>query len=206
MKAFGRTTSFGRALAGAAALGFVLAALPAGADESAAPGTQFNAVLETQDISTKNAQVGDGFTMKVISPYPGDDTNFAGARLRGHVADVQAGGQGHTAKLVLRLDSIVFASGESEKVTGAVSTAPAKPDNTTARKAIGAGAGAAVGSQTVGRILGGTLGSVVGLVGGAAAGFAYAKNNRPNLNLARGTATTATTWSDISVPRRQGSE
>jgi hypothetical protein len=189
---------------GLAVLSFALVALPARAAQEAAPGTQFNAVLQTQDISTKNAQAGDGFTMKVVAPYPAADPSFAGALLRGHVAEVQSAGQGRTARLVLRLDSIVFPSGESERLSGSVSISAAKKDNTTARQAIGAGAGAAVGSQTIGRILGGTLGSVVGLVGGAAAGLAYARNDRANLDLAQGTLTTATTWSDIEVPRRQG--
>lgn len=182
------------------------ATLPASADEAIAAGTEFQAALESQDINTKNAQIGDGFTLKIVPPYPADDTNFAGARLRGHVADVQSAGQGRPARLVLRLDSIVFPDGESQRISGSVSTTVAKPDNTTARKALGAGAGAAVGSQTVGRILGGALGSVVGLVGGAAAGYAYAKNNRPNLSLSHGVVTTATSWSDIEVPRRQAPE
>jgi hypothetical protein len=197
-----------RALAaGTTALSFALAALPVrAAQQDSAPGTQLTAVLETTDISSKSAQVGDGFTMRVVSPFPNEDPNFAGARLRGHVADVQSAGQGRPARLVLRLDSIVFPDGTSERVSGTVSTAAEKKDNTTTRQALGAGAGAAVGSQTIGRVLGGTLGSVVGLVGGAVAGLAFARNNKPNVNLARGTVATVTTWSDIEVPRRQGNE
>jgi uncharacterized membrane protein len=66
-------------------------------------------------------------------------------------------------------------------------------ENTTARKALGAGAGMAVGSQTIGRILGGSAGAVVGMLGGAAGGYAYANNQKANFNLAKGAAATMQT-------------
>jgi hypothetical protein len=191
----------------ACALLLALCALPALAQEYVLPeGTQIAAVLATDDIDTKTAQVGDGFTMDVVAPYPDGDQNFAGARLRGHVSDVQAAGQGRQARLKLAFDSIVFSNGESAPVSGVVTSQAAKSDNTTTRKGLGAAIGAAIGSQTIGRILGGSAGSVVGLLGGAAGGYLYAANNKPNLDLARGTALNVETSADVEIPRRQAAQ
>jgi hypothetical protein len=195
------------ALAGCVAASFaVAAALPAFAQYSLSEGTQISAVLATPDIDTKTAQVGDGFTMDIVRPYPNGDANFAGAKLRGHVADVAPGGQGKTPRLRLAFDSIVFPNGDSMPVSAAVTTQSSKSDNTTARKGLGAAIGAAVGSQTIGRVIGGSAGSVVGLLGGAVGGFLFANNNKPNITLAKGTAVNVQTTTDVEVPRPQARE
>ena len=207
------TSRFGRAVASAAcALAVAFAALPASAQSTVAAGTQINAVLASSDLNTKNAQVGDGFTMDVVSPYPADsaypngDPNFAGARVRGHVASVAATGQGKPASMQLAFDSIVFANGTSRPIAGTVTKMGSKSDDTTVRKGLGAGLGAVVGSQTVGRIIGGSVGSLVGIAGGAAAGYAYAKNNKANFNLAKGAAVSLQTTTAVAVPRRQATQ
>ena len=168
--------------------------------QSLPAGSTINAVLDSNDIDTKNAQQGQEFTMSVVPPIPSDA--FYHAVIHGHVAYVTPGGQGKTAHLRLALDEISLRNGQTYPLNGDVVKMATKAENTTARKALGAGAGAAVGSQTVGRLLGGTLGSVVGLVGGAAGGYAYAKNDRPNLDLPRGASVQIQTTSSI-VPRRQ---
>jgi len=188
------------------ALAFALCALPASAQYTLSEGTQISAVLATDDINTKNAQIGDGFTMNIVQPYPNGDPNFAGARLRGHVSDVAPGSQGKAARLQLAFDSIVFPNGDSVPVSGTVMNQTAKADNTSTRKGLAAAIGAAIGSQTLGRIFGGSAGSVVGLLGGAAGGYFYAANNKPNLDLARGTAVNIQTNADIEVPCRQAQE
>jgi uncharacterized membrane protein len=81
-----------------------------------------------------------------------------------------------------------------------------KKDNTTARQALGAGAGAAVGSQTVGRVIGGSAGSVIGLLGGAIGGLAYARNDKANYDLAPGQTVTIQTEHALDVPRRQAGQ
>jgi len=168
-----------------------------------AQGTQISAVLATPDINSKTAQIGDGFTMDIVRPYPNGDANFAGAKLRGHVADVAPGGQGKAPRLRLAFDSIVFPNGDSMPVSAAVTTQSTKSDNTTARKGLGAAVGAAVGSQTIGRVIGGSAGSVVGLLGGAVGGFLFAGNNKPNITLAKGSAVDLQTTADTEVPRPQ---
>jgi outer membrane lipoprotein SlyB len=201
------STRVGR-IAAAAAVAFALSlpALPAAAQATVPANTAINTVLDTQDINTKNAQAGDGFTMDVVSPYPAGDDSFAGARIRGHVAEVIAGGQGRSARLRLAFDSIVFADGRSVPIQAAVASTQAKNENTTTRRGLGALVGAAIGSQTIGRIIGGSAGSVVGLLGGAAGGFLYAKNDKPNFNIAKGTAIVIDTTQPLEVPRRQAGQ
>jgi hypothetical protein len=145
--------------------------------------------------------VGDQFKATVTEPYA--TRYLRGATVYGHVAAIQSGGQGRTAHLKLSLDRIVFADGQAQPISAYSTTINEIKDNTTARKAIGAGAGAAVGSQTIGRILGGTLGSVVGIAGGAAAGYAYAKNDRPNFDVQTGARMVFVVSQPVSVPRRQ---
>jgi hypothetical protein len=192
--------------AGISALAFAVCALPAAAQYTLSQGTQISAVLASDDINTKTAQIGDGFTMNIVQPFPSGDPSFTGAVLRGHVSDVAPGSQGKAARLQLAFDSIVFPNGDSVPVSGTVMNQTAKADNTTARKGLAAAIGAAIGSQTIGRIIGGSAGSVVGLLGGAAGGYFYAANNKPNLDLARGTAVSIQTNTDVEIPRRQAEE
>jgi hypothetical protein len=194
-------------LIGAATLlAFALAATPAFAGEHVPAGTIINTVLDTQtDLSTKSSQVGDGFTLRVTSGN-GGDPNLRGAVIRGHVADVRSAGQGRTSVLTLAFDSIVYPDGRSAPISGTVTKMGGKYDNTTARQALGAGAGAAVGSQTIGRVIGGAAGSVVGILGGAVGGLAYARNNKANYDLAPGQAVVIQTTHSLNVPRRQAGQ
>jgi len=170
-----------------------LQAAPARAASSIPAGTKFYCVLGSPDINTKNAQPGDQFVMDVVQPYPNGSQRFAGAKIYGHVASARSAGQGRTAQLNLTFDKVVLANGQVGQVSGEMIAAKTVSENTTARKALGAGAGMAVGSQTVGRILGGSAGAVVGMLGGAAAGYAYANNQKANFNLAKGASTVVKT-------------
>ena len=178
-----------------------LAAAPAFAATTIESGTRIVAHLSTPDIRTNKTQVGDTFHAHVQPPFA--TKYLRGAVAYGHVAAVQSAGQGRTAHLQLALDRIVYSDGQSASVSAYSTSIARVKDNTTARKALGAGAGAAVGSQTVGRLLGGTLGSVVSLVGGAAGGYAYAKNNRPNFDVPTGARLEFVTQGSALVPRRQ---
>jgi len=202
-----RVPRFDRAvLAVALAAGVLFAATAADAQSTLPVGSTINTQLTSADINTKNAKDGDRVTMQVVAPYPNDNASFAGATVNGHVADVRSAGQGKAARLVLAFDSITFANGRNEPVSGSVLHMDSKKDNTTARKALGSAAGAAVGSQTIGRILGGSAGSVVGLLGGAAAGLAYASNNKANFNVATGAHVAIQTNSTVAVPLRQAGQ
>ncbi|MGP6159853.1 MAG: hypothetical protein ACLPYS_20545 [Vulcanimicrobiaceae bacterium] len=176
---------------------------PAAAPETTLPGSALNAVLSSPDINTKSAKAGDGFTMVVVPPYPGGDQDFAQSTIHGHVADVTGAGQGRKASLKLAFDSITFASGQTQPISGSIIKIETKNEDTTARQALGAGAGAAVGSQTIGRILGGAFGSLVGILGGAVGGFLYGSNDKANFDVATGARATIQTSTPIEVPRRQ---
>jgi uncharacterized membrane protein len=165
------------------------------------PGSTIVVHLSSPDIRTNKNRVGDQFHAHVTAPYA--TKYLRGAVVYGHVSEIQSAGQGRTAHLQLALDSVAEADRQTAPISGYSTSIAEIKDNTTARKALGAGAGAAVGSQTVGRLLGGTLGSVVGLVGGAAGGYAYAKNNRPNFDVATGASMTFVTEGTAVVPRRQ---
>jgi hypothetical protein len=169
-------------------------------------GEHIHAVLSSQDINTKNAQVGQTFTMRVVPPFPNDDQALANATIDGHVEDVQSAGQGRKAVLTLAIDRITYPNGTASGIHAYVSAVDETKDNTTTRKALGAGVGAAVGSQTIGRLLGGALGGVVGIAGGAAAGYAYANNNKPNMNVAHRSPITLTLTRPLYISRRQASE
>jgi hypothetical protein len=176
------------ALAAFAALAFVAAGLAASTPASAAipVGTKFNVHLATQDINTKNAQPGDQFVMYVIAPYPNGNTRYAGAKIYGHVASARSAGQGRKAELDLAFDKLVLTDGTVGQLSATMIKAQTVSENTTARKALGAGAGMAVGSQTIGRLIGGAGGAVVGMLGGAAGGYAYANNAKANFSLVKG--------------------
>ncbi len=189
----------------AAAAAFTVASFaPALAKLYVPSGSVIHAYLSSADINTKNAQAGQPFTMQIAPPYPGGHSSLAGATLYGHVISARSAGQGRKAVLQLGFDKIVLPDGESAPLSGTISKVQSTSDNTTARKALGAGAGAAVGSQTIGRILGGTLGSVVGLAGGAAGGYLYAKNDRPNFNIAKGASATIVTTHSMELRQARG--
>ncbi len=174
-------------------------ALPAAAAVSLPSGTQLHAVLSSSDVNTKNAQPGDPVTFSVVEPYPNGRTTFANATIRGHVAEVSKASQGKKAVMRIGFDSITLRDGEHGPVSGEVVALKTVSENTTARKALGAGAGMAVGSQTIGRILGGSLGGVVGTLGGAAAGYAYANNAKANFSVVKGAPATIRTTSSTEL-------
>jgi len=132
-----------RIAAAAAAVVIGAMAIPASAQSTIPPGTEIAVHLSSPDIRTNKNQVGDGFKARVTEPYA--TKYLRGATVYGHVAAIQSGGQGRTAHLKLALDRIVFSDGQAQPIQAYSTSINEKKDNTTARKAIGAGAGAAVG-------------------------------------------------------------
>ncbi len=169
-------------------------------------GSTINTQLTSADVDTKRAKDGDLITLQVIPPYPSGEQTLQGASIHAHVASVRPAGQGRPALLTLAFDSITFADGRNEPISGSVLKMGAKKENTVARKGIGSAVGAAVGSQTIGRLLGGTLGSVVGIAGGAAAGYAYGSNDKPNFDLSTGSQVQIQTSQPLEVPRHQAGQ
>lgn len=148
---------------------------------SLAAGTTITANLSSNDINTRNAYVGQPFSMTVVQPYPNGDSSYAGATVYGHVSNVVSAGQGRKAYMGLTFDKIVLRDGRSAHLTGHVIAAATKEQNMIARDAIGAGVG-----MVVGNYIGKHVGTNLGGLAGAAGGYLYASNMKANLNLAKG--------------------
>jgi hypothetical protein len=146
-----------------------------------AAGTTITANLSSNDINTRNAYVGQPFSMTVVQPYPNGDSSYAGAAVYGHVSNVVSAGQGRKAYLGLTFDKITLRNGRSAHLSGHVVAAATKEQNMIARDAIGAGVGMVVGNY-IGKHVGTNLGGLVG----AGGGYLYASNMKANLNLAKG--------------------
>ena len=147
-------------------------------------GTQLTGSID-QSLSSNHATVGEPFT---LSNVRSSDNNITGAKVYGHVTDVQKAGQGTPGKISLAYDRLVTRSGTAYAISGnTVSAAVATKSN--AVKEIG---GAVVGDilgNYVGKHIGG-FGSSIGGIAGAAGGYLAAKNNRQNVEIVPHTAVT----------------
>ncbi|MFY9781626.1 MAG: hypothetical protein WAJ85_14075 [Candidatus Baltobacteraceae bacterium] len=189
-----REGTFAFALVLAAAVG--LASAPVMAASAIPAGTNVFGLLSTT-LDTAKVNIGDGFSLQVIRPYPDDDASYAGAYVRGHVANVVRAGQNRKPELDLAFDSIVLPSGASAPLTGHVVKLVQKQKSAVGQQAAGAGVG-----MIVGNILGKSVFHTgLGGLAGAAGGFAYANNLRTNFTVPEGS--TVTLQVDQEVPRPQ---
>jgi hypothetical protein len=148
------------------------------------------------DLSSKDARIGDRFTATVVNP-----SRFEGARVTGHISSIKRSGrvQGRTA-MTLAFDSIELAEGRRGTMRAQVvriydSDSASKVDEegrvesgsrgkqTLKRGGIGAAAGAIIGG-----IAGGGKGAAIGLIlGGAAGAGSIAIEGGKELKLESGT-------------------
>ena len=148
------------------------------------------------DLDTGKAQVGDGFSLALVRPYPNGDPSYAGAIVRGHVARVIRAGQGRKPELDLAFDSIVLSDGSSAPLSGHVLTVQPKKKSNIPAQAAGAGIG-----MIVGNFIGKKLGTGLGGLAGAVGGFFYASNHKTDFVVPRDSLVTLQT--DQEVPRPQ---
>jgi hypothetical protein len=182
------------ALALAAVAGLALA--PVLAASAIPAGTNIFGLISTT-LDTSKVNPGDGFSLQVIRPYPNGDASYAGAYVRGHVANVTRAGQGRKAEIALAFDSIVLPNGSAAPVDAHVVKLEQKQKSAILQQAAGAGAG-----MIVGNILGKSiLHTGLGGVAGAAGGFAYGNNLKTNFTVPQGS--TVTIQTDREVPRPQ---
>jgi hypothetical protein len=139
------------------------------------PGTHLTGVIN-QEINSKSANVGDGFT---ITDVHSENRHIDGAKIYGHVADVQRAGQGRPGKISLAYDKLYAASGNVYSLSG-TSTVSVQADtkNNTLKEV-----GGAVGGMIVGNILGKMVGTNLGGLAGAGGGYMLAKNNKENVTI-----------------------
>jgi hypothetical protein len=158
-----------------------LTAMPALAQQTLPQGAVVKGNL-TQPLSSKSANVGDGFTLVHVGSQDGSVT---GATIYGHVAAVQRAGTGHPGQMQLAFDRIQFADGTSTDVRGQTISMSQKQQgsNPAVRDAIGA-----VGGMIVGNIIGKWIGTPtnVGGLAGAAGGFLIANNMHDDFSVPSG--------------------
>ncbi|GAC1348935.1 MAG: hypothetical protein NVSMB19_01570 [Vulcanimicrobiaceae bacterium] len=171
------------------------AATPASAADASPSGATITGKMMTE-LDTGKVEAGKGFSMQVTRPYPNGDPSYAGAVVRGHVADVQHASQGKKASIALTFDSIVLPNGQSSKLTGHVLTVDKKQQSAVLQQAAGAGAG-----MVVGNIVGKALGTNAGGLLGAAGGFAYGNNRKTNYVIPENAEVTLQTDTTVARPQ-----
>jgi len=168
------------------------AMIPFMAAAAIAPGTTLTGTLD-QSISSKDAQVGQGFT---ISNAHTPDYNINGATIYGHVVSVQRAGQGTPGKVTLAIDKVNTRAGNVYQVSGFVTDAAEVTKSNASKEGASAIAGAVLGN-----ILTRGAAKTTGTIAGAAAGYILAKNNRENVTIGAGTGISV----QLSTARRQAS-
>jgi hypothetical protein len=160
-------------------------------------GTQMVAVLN-DNLSTKQANEGDRFTLTVRSP-----AQYEGARIEGHLARVNRSGQvTGRAEMLLDFDRILLRDGRAATFAGFIEnvrttsgeTVPVDNEGTvqgessqTSRTVTRTGIGAAIGAA-IGAIAGGGKGAAIGAAVGAGAGAGSVfVQGREDLELMSGT-------------------
>jgi hypothetical protein len=151
-----------------------LALAPLAASAQISPGTDLVGNMD-QSISSKDAQVGQPFTMSNVHSQ---DRNINGATIYGHVCDVQHASQGRAGKIQLCFDKLRTRGGGSYALQGRATQVQTNTKSNVVNEA-----GGAVAGMIVGNILGKKLGTNVGGLVGAAGGYLYAHNAKQNVTI-----------------------
>lgn len=127
-------------------------------------------------INTKTANATDQFVLDIQPPYPADDQRLNGARVIGHVVNVDHAGGLKKGSVTLAFDRLMLADGTEASVTGTmISTQGQRGGNTAGRAIVGGVIGQIVGNY-IGKHIGSDVGGAVGIIGGAAAGASLGTN------------------------------
>ncbi|MDE2573424.1 MAG: hypothetical protein KGM44_12995 [bacterium] len=161
--------------------------------QSVGVGTQLNGTM-TQDLSSKDAQVGQTITLSNVTSADGSG-GVVGATMYGHVTAVQRAGQGRPGKVEIAFDRLNTAGGNVYSVQGQVTHLTQKTKSNALKEA-----GGAVAGMLVGNYLGKVVGVNIGGLAGAAGGYFLAKNNRQNVTVPKGSVVTVKL---TEVARRQ---
>ncbi|MGZ3505716.1 MAG: hypothetical protein ACXWNJ_19285 [Vulcanimicrobiaceae bacterium] len=163
-------------------------------------GDALNAVMEGT-LDTGTAQVGDRFSLRVVSPYPEGDQDLANAVISGEVTKVTPAGQGRNPELYLSFNTITLQNGASYPIDAQMTGGGPKQESRNG----GHVALTTIGGMIAGNIIGKTIFHTnVGGAIGAAGGFLTGYNKKSNLKLDQGTQVSLTLTRPLVV-RRQAS-
>lgn len=173
-------------------------------------GTRLTAALNNL-VTTKATQVGDRFTMNVISP-----TIYRDAVIEGRIASIDNSGRlSGRANMSLEFDTIRMRDGQTHRFAGVIDSVRAvngdnvtvtnegaiRDRNQTTQTVTRAGIGAALGAL-IGAIAGGGQGAAIGAAVGAGAGAGSVLiQGRDNVELEQGTQFTITATGPTNVGR-----
>lgn len=160
-----------------AAAAVLIGLSPLAALAAVSVGTQLTGSID-QSLSSNHATVGEPFT---LSNVRSSDNNITGAKVYGHVTDVQKAGQGTPGKISLAYDRLVTRGGTSYAISGSTVSAAVSTKSNVVKEIGGAVVGDILGNY-VGKHIGG-LGASIGGIAGAAGGYLAAKNNRQNVEI-----------------------
>jgi len=155
--------------------GILFAVLPIAALAQLSPGTTLTGTFDA-NLSSNHAQVGQPFT---ISNVHSSNNDINGATIYGHVASVQAAGQGTSGKIRLTYDKLNTRGGGIYQISAYTANVDMQTKSN---------AGKTVGGAAAGALVGGLLGHGIGALLGAGAGAAIAGNNRQNVLIPQGSS------------------
>jgi Glycine zipper 2TM domain len=164
-------------------------------------GTQISLAL-AEDVSSKNAKVGDTIRATVVSDVRVEDkvAIAAGTTVAGQVTDVVSGSSkiGGVPRLGISFDRLELAGNRDVPISGVI-TQRGKSDNArdTVKIVGGAAAGAILGHQ----VKGGDKGKVIGGLLGGAIGAVAAQKTGTEVKLAAGTELAISLASPVEIPR-----
>ena len=151
-------------------------------------------------INTKTAQATDQFVLDIQPPYPGDDQRLNGARVIGHIANVQRAGGMHKGGVTLAFDRLMLADGTEASLGGQLISSQGQAGGNTASRAIVGGVIGQIVGNYIGKHIGTDVGGAVGIIGGAVAGASLGTN----VTLPQGsTLAFKTTQAAVVTGRRQ---
>lgn len=151
-------------------------------------------------INTKTAQATDQFVLDVQPPYPGDDQRLNGARVIGHIANVDRASGTKKGSVTLAFDRLVMADGTEASLAGQMLSTQGQQGGNTAGRAIAGGVIGQILGNYIGKHIGTDVGGAVGIIGGAA----YGASLGTNVTLPQGsTVQFKTTQPAVVTGRRQ---
>ncbi len=161
-----------------------------------------NLNVQMQDtLDSGSAYAGQHFTVRVVPPFPNDDSTFANAIINGTVVKVVQAGQGRNPELHLAWDSITLQNGASYPINAVMTQGSPKQQNRNG----GHVALTTIGGMLLGNAIGKTIFHTnVGGAVGAAGGFLVGYNKKSNITLKQGSNMELTLTRPLMVRRQAG--